>query len=92
LNLDETGSADLIDVRIEKVAVPADDPVNSIPFAVDRRTKRSTPVAGTSAGGARVKALIVLPHKTIESELRIFRYTADKTVFSYQENGFRTSA
>jgi hypothetical protein len=53
-----------------------------------------TLVVGVAGNATQLKAFIVLPHKTIESKLCIWknRMAAAKVAFSYQENKFITSA
>jgi hypothetical protein len=89
-NMDESGFADYPDARRETVVVPADYQGHEIPIPFDRSTKRATLVAAIAANGAALKPLIVVPRKTIETELILWGYDAQNVVFYYQEHGFIT--
>jgi hypothetical protein len=90
VNIDESGFADYPDSRRETVVVPSDYPNDTIPLPFDRNTKRATMVAAIAADGSALKPLIIVPRKTIEMELLLWGYDAQKVIFEYQENGFIT--
>jgi hypothetical protein len=92
VNMDETGCADFVDAREQKVLVPSTCERTSIPIPSDRSEKRATLVGGIAADGVGLKPLIILPRKTIAKELEIMGYTEDKYMFVHQENGFITKA
>jgi hypothetical protein len=88
LNMDETGFADHLDAREERIMVPATYLHATIPLPVDCNMKRSTMVAGVAADGAALKPMIIVPRVTIERELLLWGYGSGKVFFKFQENRF----
>jgi hypothetical protein len=89
-NMDESGCADYVDTRKERVLVTVECDKATVSIPADRTEKRATIVAGVAADGASLKPMIVLGRKTIANELDMLGYTPDKYTLVHQEKGFIT--
>jgi hypothetical protein len=91
VNMDETGCADFVDAREEKVLVPDEYPGITIPIPADRSVKRATLVAGIVADGKALKPLIIVPRKTVAQQISMMGYAAEQCIIVHQESGFITT-
>jgi hypothetical protein len=87
-NLDESGFADFVDAKKAKVIVPVEFPSDDIPIPVDRSVKRASLLTCISAGGGYLKPLIIVPRKSVETELYNLGFTPNNVMIKSQENGF----
>lgn len=90
-NVDETGCSDWADAQCMKVLVPSEYDKTYIKYPKDRNAKRASLVGCIVADGDSLCPLVILPRKTIESEVEIYGYKRDKVRFAYQEHSFMTT-
>ena len=80
-NVDESGCSEWIDAQAIKVLVPSDFANSSIKIPKDRNSKRVSLVGCIAADGEALKPMLIIPRKTIESELALYGYNSN--VVSY---------
>lgn len=88
-NLDEVGQQDFVDALDITVIVPKELEGTRILIPVRRNSRRASALSCIAPDGINPPPLIIIPRKTIDSE--IFNYVP-KNAFTvaYQENGFMT--
>ena len=86
-NIDEAGEDDYVDTHSFKVIVPASHEGNVISIPVRRETKRATLVNCICADGTRLKPLMIIPRKTVDSHI-LKRINANNVFIKFQEKGF----
>ena len=91
INIDEAGFAEWADAMKLTVIVPSDLDDESIKIPVARAGKRASLLAAICADGTTLPPAIVVPRKTVETELLDCGYTPDKVCMGYQESGFFTT-
>jgi hypothetical protein len=91
MNMDETGCADFVDKRKEKVVVPASYPHAEVQIPADRTMKRATLVGAIAGDGSALTPVIILSRKTLEYDLARWGYREGRMFFRYQENGYITT-
>ena len=90
-NVDESGCSEWIDAQAIKVLVPSDFANSSIKIPKDRNSKRVSLVGCIAADGEALKPMLIIPRKTIESELALYGYNSNVVSYAYQEHSFMTS-
>ena len=90
-NVDESGCSEWIDTQAIKVLVPSDFSNSSIKIPKDRNSKRASLVGCISADGEALKPMLIIPRKTIESELALYGYNSNVVSYAYQEYSFMIS-
>ena len=88
INIDEAGFAQFADRHTTTRIVPASYALNSVGVPVSRAEKRATMLAGICADGSALKPLIIVQRDTLERELLVRGYTADKIMFETTEKGY----
>ena len=88
LNVDESGFNEYVDARKSVRLVPTSYELNSVPVPITRAEKRATLIAGICADGSALRPMIIVPRDTVEQELLLLGYTADKVQFGHSEKGF----
>ena len=88
VNIDEAGFAEFADRHTTTRIVPASYPLNSVGVPVSRAEKRATLLAGICADGSALKPLVIVQRDTLERELLVRGYTADKIMFETTEKGY----
>ena len=90
-NVDESGCCDWTDAHEVKVLVPQWYEDSNIKIPVDRNSMRATIVGCIAADGTCMKPLVLLPRKTIDSDLILYGYNDNQALFVYQKNAFMTT-
>lgn len=88
LNLDEMGFQEFSDTRGYHVIVPADVEEKDILLPVKRGSNRITIVECIFGDGSRLKPAVIVPRKTVETEVFNYGFTPDNCTIYYQEHGF----
>lgn len=88
INIDEAGFAEWQDSMCHSVIVPSCVNEDEVKLPVNRQGKRASLLAGICADGSTVIPAIVVPRKTVETELYESGYTRDKVCILYSESGF----
>ena len=88
MNLDEAGFAEWQDSARVTVIVPSYVSDEDIKCPVDRQGKRASLLVAIAADGSAFTPAVVVPRKTVETELYEFGYTTDKICYGYSETGF----
>jgi len=87
LNIDETGIQPWVDASVVNAWVPIECDKTSISYPVVRSGKRATVLVAISLDGERIRPLVVVQRKTIDSELISSGYF-ERTDFAAAESGF----
>ena len=88
MNLDEAGFAEWQDSARVTVIVPSYVSDEDIKCPVDRQGKRASLLVAIASDGSAFTPAVVVPRKTVETELYEFGYTTDKICYGYSETGF----
>ena len=88
INADETGFQEFVDAHRSARIVPAEYPLNSVPVPVTRAEKRATLLAAVCADGTCLRPMVVVQRDTMERELLLRGYRADKIHYARSEKGF----
>jgi hypothetical protein len=87
-NLDETGHQEWADKHDIRVVIPVSYESESIHVPCDRSSKRASLLVCIAADGTFVRLLVIVPRLTVDQEVYEIRYTPDRVMLEYQENGF----
>ena len=90
LNLDESGFQRYADATHNRVIVKKG--TKQAVYPVSRSERRATFLSCIAAAGNRLKPLVIVPRKTLDSELLIHGYSSDIVVFAHSETGYITSS
>lgn len=91
INVDESGFDQFVDARSGIRIVPTSYEQKSVPVAVTRAEKRATLIAAICGDGTALRPMVIVQRETVEKELLLRGYTADKVYLSRSDTGFVTS-
>jgi hypothetical protein len=87
INVDERGCADFVDARNESVIVSVTYGGDDIAMPVDPLIKCESLIGGIAADGTPLKAVIIVPRKTVEIEVKLCGHGDKHMSLVYQEYG-----
>jgi hypothetical protein len=90
-NVDEVGFESWVDAKRMAVVVPADYVGSEIAVPVDRNDARASMIACVAANSRHLKPDIVVPRKTLETELYESGFPPEVCCVVHQENGYVTA-
>jgi hypothetical protein len=91
-NMDEMGHQDRADPTEKTCLVPAYHPTKQVHIPVSRTGKRITQMAPIAADGSVWKPEILIPRKTVDTDLLLTGLTSEKVTVRSQPRGFVAAA
>jgi hypothetical protein len=88
LNMDEMGHQDWADRQRLTCYIPATVPGDSVYMPVSRLGKRITLIACIAADGSYLRPTVIIPRKTVDSDLPITGLTGEKVEIYKQPKGY----
>jgi hypothetical protein len=88
INMDEMGHQDWADRQTKTWYVSSEVKENYVYVPVSRTGRRITLVACIAADGSSIKALVIIPRKTVDPDLFLLGWTDEKVVVRHQGKAF----
>jgi hypothetical protein len=92
-NVDESSCSEWADKPTEMIVlVPTDFEKDRIPVPVDRHSIWSTMVGSIVGDGSAMKGMVSVDRVTMENDLQLYRYDAEKVLMVSQSKAFMTTS